>query len=294
VPAIADAVQVLRDGEVVVRGKVEEFTRQELVRAMVGRAVGEVKRPESIARSAGPKPKISLEAAASGTDFSGVTLEVYAGEVVALYGKIGSGSASVAESLFGMRSLTAGTFELDGEVRTFSHPGEAIEAGVGLMPADRQREAAFMVRSVAENLAAPSWPRLARFGAFISSGIESTIYERWHDALGVRSRNDPAQQLATLSGGNQQKVLLGRWLERNSKVLVLIEPTRGVDVGARQEIYKLLRSLAAEGVAILVSTSDYEEVVQVADRAVVMARGMIVANLKGDEVTTERLIAEGH
>jgi ribose transport system ATP-binding protein len=294
VPAIADAVQVLRDGEVVVRGKVEEFTRQELVRAMVGRAVGEVKRPESIARPAGAKPRIRLEAAASGTDFSGVTLEVYPGEVVALYGKIGSGSASVAESLFGMRSLTAGTFELDGEVRTFSHPSEAIEAGVGLMPADRQREAAFMVRSVAENLAAPSWPRLARFGAFISSGIESTIYERWHDALGVRSRNDPAQQLATLSGGNQQKVLLGRWLERNSKVLVLIEPTRGVDVGARQEIYKLLRSLAAEGVAILVSTSDYEEVVQVADRAVVMARGMIVANLKGDEVTTERLIAEGH
>jgi ribose transport system ATP-binding protein len=100
--------------------------------------------------------------------------------------------------------------------------------------------------------------------------------------------------LATLSGGNQQKVLLGRWLERHSNVLVLIEPTRGVDVGARQEIYKLLRSLAADGVAIVVSTSDYEEVVQLADRAIVMARGAIVAHLDGDEITTERLIAEGH
>jgi ribose transport system ATP-binding protein len=294
VPAIADRVQVLRDGSVVIRGEVVQFARKELVQAMVGRAVGEVKRPESVARPESAHPRIRLEAAASGGDFSGVNLAAYAGEVVALYGKIGSGSASVAEALFGMRSLTAGKLELNGETRTFGHPREAIEAEVGLMPADRQREAAFMVRSVAENLVAPSWPRIARFGAFITSGMESTIYAHWHDLLGVRSRNDPEQQLATLSGGNQQKVLLGRWLERNSKVLVLIEPTRGVDVGARQEIYKLLRALAADGVAIVVSTSDYEEVVQVADRAVVMARGAIVANLTGNEITTERLIAEGH
>lgn len=294
VPAIADAVQVLRDGEVVIRGEVAQFTRKELVQAMVGRAIGEVKRPPPTARQTGAQSRIRLQGAASGEDFSQVDFEAYPGEVVALYGKIGSGSASVAEALFGMRSLTAGTFELNGRTRTFGHPNEAIEAGVGLMPADRQREAAFMVRSVAENLVAPSWPRIAHFGGFISSGMESSIYGRWHDALGVRSRNDPQQQLATLSGGNQQKVLLGRWLERNSNVLVLIEPTRGVDVGARQEIYKLLRSLAADGVAIVVSTSDYEEVVQLADRAVVMARGVIVAHLDGDEITTERLIAEGH
>lgn len=294
VPTIADRVQVLRDGNVVIRGEVAQFARKELVQAMVGRAVGEVKRPESIATHEAARPRIRLEAAASGDDFSDVNLEAYAGEVVALYGKIGSGSASVAEALFGMRALTTGKLELNGETRTFGHPREAIEAEVGLMPADRQREAAFMVRSVAENLVAPSWPRLARLGAFITSGMEATVYARWHDLLGVRSRNDPDQQLATLSGGNQQKVLLGRWLERNSKVLVLIEPTRGVDVGARQEIYKLLRGLAAEGVAIVVSTSDYEEVVQVADRAIVMARGAIVANLDGNEITTERLIAEGH
>ncbi len=294
VPTIADRVQVLRDGNVVIRGEVAQFARKELVQAMVGRAVGEVKRPESIARHEPAQPRIRLEAAASGDDFLDVNLEAYAGEVVALYGKIGSGSASVAEALFGMRALTAGKLELNGETMSFGHPREAIEADVGLMPADRQREAAFMVRSVAENLVAPSWPRIARLGALITSGMESTIYARWHDLLGVRSRNDPAQLLATLSGGNQQKVLLGRWLERNSKVLVLIEPTRGVDVGARQEIYKLLRGLAAEGVAIVVSTSDYEEVVQVADRAVVMARGAIVANLDGNEITTERLIAEGH
>jgi ribose transport system ATP-binding protein len=294
VPAIADEVQVLRDGTVVLHGDVTKLNRSELVQAMVGRAVSELQRPESRAWELGAEPAILLNDAASGDDFSGATLEVFPGEIVALYGKIGSGAATVAESIFGLRPLTRGTFQLYGKQASFRHPHQAIGSGVGLLPADRQREGSFPVRSVAENLSAPSWPRLAKLGAFITSKMEAATYRRWHDALGVKSRNDPNQPLATLSGGNQQKVLLGRWLERNSRALVLVEPTRGVDVGARQEIYKLMRSLAARGVAILVSTSDYEEVVQVADRAIVIARGRVVATLEGDEITTERLVAEGH
>src|SRR5206468_9221816 len=119
----------------------------------------------------------------------------------------------------------------------------------------RQREGAFPIRPVAENLAAPSWPRLAKHG-FLNARVEARAYWRWHDALTIRSRRDPTQPLRTLSGGNQQKVLLGRWLERRSRTLVLVEPTRGVDVGARHEIYRSIRSLAAEGVAVLVATSD--------------------------------------
>ena len=294
VPAIADLVEVLRDGNVVLRGEISKLNRSDLVQAMVGRAVGEVHRPESRTWDLGELPTIRLEEAASGDDFSGANLTVFPGEIVALYGKIGSGAAAVAESIFGLRSLTAGTFELYGRRASFHHPHDAIAAGVGLLPADRQREGSFPVRSVAENLSAPSWPRLAKLGAFITFKIEAAAYRRWHNALGIKSRNDPNQLLATLSGGNQQKVLLGRWLERNSRALVLVEPTRGVDVGARQEIYKLMRSLAAQGVAILVSTSDYEEVVQVADRAIVIARGRIVVTLEGGEITTERLVAEGH
>jgi ribose transport system ATP-binding protein len=146
-----------------------------------------------------------------------------------------------------------------------------------------------MIRSVAENLCAPSWSRLASASLFISARSEATAYRRWHDVLGIRSRNDPAQIIGTLSGGNQQKVLLGRWLESKARVLVLVEPTRGVDVGARAEIYRSIRRLGADGVGVLVVTSDYEEVVQVADRAVVMARGAISAHLAGDQVTVERL-----
>ena len=153
--------------------------------------------------------------------------------------------------------------------------------GVGFLPADRKAGGGFMVRPVSENVAVASWGRLATFGQLITRRVESKAYQRWHDKLSIRSRNDPRQAMGTLSGGNQQKVLLARWLERSSRVLVLIEPTRGVDVGARQDIYKALRVLAAEGVAVLISTSDYEEAVQVADRVYVMSRGAIVGDLIG-------------
>ena len=294
VPVIADRVEVLRDGNAVLRGEVSTLKRSDLVQAMVGRAVGDVQRPEARTGEPGAEPAICLDDAASGDDFSAVNLDVFPGEIVALYGKVGSGAAAVAESIFGLRPLTRGTFAFFGRPASFHQPHDAIAAGVGLLPADRHREGSFLVRSVAENLCAPSWPRLAKLGTFITSKIEAATYRRWHDALGVKSRNDPHQPLATLSGGNQQKVLLGRWLERNSRALVLVEPTRGVDVGARQEIYKLMRSLAAKGVAILVTTSNYEEVVQVADRGIVIARGRIVTTLDGDEITAERLVAEGH
>ena len=289
VSRIADEVQVLRDGSTVLRGPVRELDRRALVSAMVGRTLEDVQRPEPRTWELGAAPVIRFEQAGSEPAFRNVDLEVFPGEVVALYGKVGSGTAEVAEAAFGIRRLGAGRFELDGRPREFRDPARAIAAGVGLLPADRQREGAFMVRPVAENLSAPSWGRLARLRIFISQRAEALAYKRWHEALTIRSRNDPRQPIGTLSGGNQQKVILGRWLERHSHALLLVEPTRGVDVGARQEIYRSVRKLSSEGIGILIPTSDYEEVVQVADRAAVMARGVIVATLEGDEITTERL-----
>ena len=126
----------------------------------------------------------------------------------------------------------------------------------------------------------------------IRRATESAVYLKWQKTLGIRSRKDPRQPINTLSGGNQQKVLLARWFERGVNVLVLVEPTRGVDVGAREDIYKVLRQRATEdGLAVLVATSDYEEVVQLADRALVIAKGRIVGDLDGDSVTTAALTA---
>jgi ribose transport system ATP-binding protein len=285
---IADRVEVLRDGSVVLEREVAGTSRADLVTAMVGREVGEVTRPEPRAVDAQAAPVLAFSDAACDGAFSGVDLAVRPGEVVAIYGKLGSGIAEVAEVAFGLRRLSAGSCELKGAPHDPGAPHAAIAAGVGLVPADRQREGAFMVRSVAENISVPSWGRLARRG-LLHRGSEARAYRRWHDELSIRSRNDPEQLINTLSGGNQQKVVLGRWLERRSDVLALIEPTRGVDVGARMEIYREIRKLAGDGLGVLVATSDYEEVVQLADRAAVMARGRVVGELGGDEITTQRL-----
>ncbi len=291
VTAIADQVQVLRDGNVALHATVAETDRAAMIEAMVGRRISEVERPEPIDRPAGDGPAIRWTDAASGDDFSGVSVNVHRGEIVAIYGKLGSGAAEVGETAYGLRPISAGTMEIDGRPATIGGPAQGVAAGIGFLPADRKAGGGFMVRPVAENVAVASWGRLARFGQLISRRREAGAYRRWHDKLSIRSRNDPSQAMGTLSGGNQQKVLLGRWLERSSRVLVLIEPTRGVDVGARQDIYRALRELAAEGVAVLISTSDYEEAVQIADRVYVMAKGEIVADLVGDAISTTKLLA---
>lgn len=292
VTAIADRVQVLRDGNVALLAPVAETDRAAMIEAMVGRHITEIPRPpDQAARAVGDGPAIRWTGAESGLSFHDASVEVHRGEIVAIYGKLGSGASELGETAYGLRPITAGTMEIDGKVATINGPVAGVQAGVGFLPADRKAGGAFMVRPVSENVAVASWGRLAALGQFISRRTESKAYRRWHDKLSIRSRNDPRQAMGTLSGGNQQKVLLSRWLERSSQVLVLIEPTRGVDVGARQDIYRALRVLASEGVAVLISTSDYEEAVQVADRVYVMSKGEIVADLTGDAITTTRLLA---
>jgi ribose transport system ATP-binding protein len=292
VHAISDRVHVLRDGSVAAAGQTTEFDRRRLVEAMIGRSATAVSRPEPPAWEVGEKPTLELRDATLDGAFHEVQLAVKPGEIVALYGKLGSGSSEVAEAVFGLHKLSEGEALLAGSPIGARGAAASIAKGIGFVPADRKREAILAVRPVAENLAAPSWRRLARFALFIFRSAEARAYRRWHDELSIRSRNDPMQPIGTLSGGNQQKVVLARWLERGSPLLVMIEPTRGVDVGARSELYRSMRALAAQGVAMLISTSDYEEVVQVADRAVVMARGGVVAELEGDAITTDRLLRE--
>src|SRR5829696_3825539 len=287
--AIADKVQVLRDGSTALLAEVRQTDRASLIEAMIGRRLTELPRPEALGRRDESAPAIRWRAASSGTSFSDISLDVFKGEIVAIYGKLGSGASEVGESAYGLHPITAGSLEVKADAVTLRGPVEAVQKGVGFLPAERKAGGAFMVRPVAENVAVASWPRMAKLGVLRRS-TENRAYRRWHDRLGIRSRNDPGQAMGTLSGGNQQKVLLGRWLERNSEVLVLIEPTRGVDVGARQDIYAALRKLAEAGVAVLIATSDYEEAVQVADRVYVMAKGRMVTELTGAGVTSGRLL----
>jgi len=286
---VADDVVVLRDGNVVLSANAKETSRADLVEAMVGSSVDDVRRPEVSRPDASVRPVIQMRGVSSPDAFEDLDLEVRPGEVVALYGKVGSGIAEVAETAFGMRKVTGGEFTLDGKVAPTS-PREAVGRRVGLLPADRKREGAFLGLSSAKNLVAPFWS--GRLGsAFIAqSGQEARAFTKWLEALRIRvSPSGAGRPIALLSGGNQQKVLLARWLNADAKVLVLLEPTRGVDVGARQEIYATIRNLAASGAAVLVATSDYEEVVQVADRAVVMSRGRVTRSISPEEVTVATL-----
>jgi ribose transport system ATP-binding protein len=283
---IADRVCVLRDGAMGLVKDVTETSPSEIVEAMVGRAVERVR---SAVRDLSDQASVLALKDASAEGFAGVDLSLRQGEILGVYGKVGSGVSELAESLFGDRPLTAGSIEVRGKRASIRSPQDAILAGIGYLPADRARESAFLVLTVAENVAAPSWRRLARARLWITRAREATAYLRWHTELGVRSTGDPTQRIGTLSGGNQQKVLLARWLEAGSQILILNEPTRGVDVGAREEIYQVLRDFAARGKSILVASSDYEDIVGMADHALVMVRGGIVARLSHEQISVPAL-----
>ncbi len=283
--ALADRVCVLRDGKVSLDNAVSNVTSAVVIEAMVGHAV-DVKR--TLAGAPAETTAALSARGISGDSFTDIDLEVVPGQIVGLYGKLGSGVPEIAESLFGARKLTAGSIAYAGYGGSPHSPAEAISQGVAFLPPDRAGEAIFPVLSVAMNLAAPSWGRMSRAG-FLMRRRELGSYTRWVQKLSIRATGDARQPITSLSGGNQQKVLLARWLEAESRVLVLVEPTRGVDVGARQEIYQVLRELAAEGKSIVIATSDYEDVVSAASTVHVVFKGRIVRTLDGDQVTVDAL-----
>ncbi|MCX6434978.1 MAG: sugar ABC transporter ATP-binding protein, partial [Actinobacteria bacterium] len=249
---IADRVQVLRDGSQSLIADAKKASRVELVTAMIGHEIANVAHPEAGMHSG--ETLLEVSHLSLGKAYSDISFNLRAGEVLALYGKVGSGAEEVGETIFGLHPERTGTVTFNKQTFEPKNPVDAIRAFIGFLPADRQRLGAFMVRPVAENLAVPSWPRYSSRG-IITKVKENAAYMRWSELLKIRSRNDPNQLIATLSGGNQQKVLLSRWFECDAKVLVLIEPTRGVDVGARRDIYNTLRESAKENkIGILITT----------------------------------------
>jgi len=296
VTEIADRVQVLRDGDVAAVGPVVEFDRGAMVTAMIGRTASSVERPLPVTIPEGTAPAVEFRSVSVPRAYSDVSLMVRPGEVVAVYGKLGSGSGELVETLFGLHTPSQGEIRVTDRPFRPKGPAEAIAGGVGLVPPDRKREAIFAVRSVAENIAVASWRRLADAGLLIRRATEGRAFAHWYATLGIRSRNDPRQEMGTLSGGNQQKVALTRWLATNPGILILDEPTQGIDVGAKAEIHRIMRDLAGRGMAIIMISSELPEILGMSDRILVMRGGSAVATFDRSEASPEKIIslALGH
>jgi ABC-type sugar transport system ATPase subunit len=222
--------------------------------------------------------------------FHDVNLEVHAGEIVCVTGLVGAKRTELMRSIFGADRFDAGTLELDGRSVVFHSPREAIAHGIGFVAEDRHREGLLLNLSVAENLVLATLNRCSRGGLLIASRMRATA-RRWIAALNVQPPV-PHRLVRLLSGGNQQKVLLGKWLELQPRVLILDEPTVGVDVAAKAEIYATLRAQRAQGTAILVVSSDLEEVMAIADRIVVMAEGRIVRTCDARHTSMAQLVQD--
>ena len=290
---VCERVTVLRDGRLVHTGDLTDTPRLELVSLMLGRSAAEVRSgvtefsDQDRTRSA--EPVITASSLSRKHQIEGVDLSVRPGEVLGLGGLLGAGRSETLKAVAGAMPIDTGSVSVAGRaVRSGSVPA-AIRAGIVLLPEDRKAEGIIPSLSVRENIVLAALPRLSRFG-FISRRKQDAVLDTMMRRLHIKA-SSPDQLVSELSGGNQQKVMIARWLVMSPKVLLLDEPTRGIDVGAKAEVQELVDELASEGLAIVLVSSELEEVLEGADRMLVLKDGAVVAELEGDDVNEERLMA---
>jgi ribose transport system ATP-binding protein len=291
---ICDRVTVLRDGRVVHTGPLAELDRLALVSAMLGRDVAEVRRHgltqfDDSHTAAPAEPVLEVRGLTKRHVLRDVSFDVRPGEVTGLGGLLGSGRSETAKAIVGALAVDSGEVRVGGRPLKRLSPAAAIRAGISLLPEDRKAEGIIPGLSVRENIVLAAMPRLSRAGV-VSRAQQDRIVELFMTRLRIKAAS-PDQKVSDLSGGNQQKVLLARWLCLEPKVLLLDEPTRGIDVGAKAEVQQLINDLAAEGLAVVLISSDVEELIEGADRIVVLRAGEVVEELVGDDVSESHLMA---
>ena len=292
--AICDRVTVMRDGAVVHTGEIAELERLKLVSLMLGREMAAVRDKGTTAFDADRHDRRSGQPALRATDLTvrhrvhNVSLDVHPGEVVGLGGLLGAGRSETAKAIVGALATDAGSVEVEGKPLRHRSPAAAIRAGVVMLPEDRKVEGIIPNLSVRENISLAALPRLSRAGV-VSQAKQDEVVRFFMERLRIKA-SGPDQKVSDLSGGNQQKVLLARWLCLNPKVLLLDEPTRGIDVGAKAEVQGLIDELAGDGLGVLLISSDLEELIEGSDRVVILKDGHVVGHLADDEVTEEGLL----
>jgi ribose transport system ATP-binding protein len=283
---ISDRITVMKDGQVVATEPTAQFDHQRLISSMVGREISDI---------FPVKPALQPDAQELFT-FDGVlqrygkrvAFSVHKGEVTAIGGLQGQGQIELLQSIFGMDGCDEMKITIHGQPVTVHNPRQAMQHGIALVPENRNEEGAFLILSVLENLAASTVDRRKKFG-LIQKAEEKNAAGSMIDRLSIKI-SSPRQAVQSLSGGNMQKVVLGKWLIFDPRVIVLLEPTKGVDVATKQQIYLLIRQLADQGVAVIVNTSDMLELIGLCDRVLVMNQGFLTARLEGEAITEENIM----
>ena len=283
---LCDTISVLRDGRHVATRPAATLSESELVTLMIGRELGEYL-PQSDERKVG-KELLRVERLTVPRKFRDVSFSLHEGEIVGLAGLVGAGRSEIAQAIFGLEKASSGTVFVDGRPSKIAEPKDAIALGIGLVPEDRKRQGLVLGESGLHNTTLPILERLSR-ALFIRRREEATLASTFFSKLRVRTPSLGAP-VAGMSGGNQQKVVLARWLAANSRILILDEPTRGVDVGAKAEIHRLIRDLAARGNAVLLISSELPEVIAISHRILVMRQGALVAEVPHAQATQEVLL----
>ena len=285
--AVCDRVTVLKDGELVGTSDIAGVNRERLISMMVGRDLGDLFPPRRAA-AAGGQPVLRTEALSIAGRVRDVSIELKAGEIVALAGMVGAGRSELALGLFGALPISGGAIFLDGRRFTSMSPARAIELGMGLVTEDRKSNGLAMLLDVAANITGPALDEVTT-RLLVDRRLENAIARQEIERYRIACRG-PQTSVATMSGGNQQKVIVARWARICRTVLILDEPTRGVDVGAKAEIYRIMRELADRGLAILMISSELTEVVGMADRVIVMWQGRVTGELQAKDATEESIM----
>ena len=283
---ISERISVLRDGTYIGTVQKEEATVDSVIEMMVGRKV-KIERAAGSSRRA-DRPLLEVQNL-SGNGFTDVSFSLYPGEILGFAGLVGAGRSEVARTIFGDQPVKSGHILLEGKPVKFKIPCEAIQQGIGMVQEDRKVLSLFMDMSVLCNLSMAKLPRMAS-GGFVRGGEEHASANEFVDSLNIKL-SDLSAPVRSLSGGNQQKSVLGRWLATHPKVLILDEPTHGVDVGAKSEIYQLIRGLAKKGIGIILISSELPEIMTIADRVAVMHEGRLTGILENEEASESRIMA---
>jgi ribose transport system ATP-binding protein len=284
---IGDRVTVLKDGRTTATDLPARTTpTRELVSLMTGRTI-EYVFPERPHRTIGEELLRVTDLSRAG-EFADVSLAVHSGEIVGIAGLVGSGRSELLETIYGGRQADSGTIEARRRELRPGSVGAAVRAGIGMVPEERKAQALLLGEPIYRNITLANFPSYAR-GGFTNAAREQAVARRIAEELDLRPR-DVRRPVRTLSGGNQQKVVVGRWLAEQTSLLLLDEPTRGVDVGARTELYRIIRGLAADGVGVLLVSSEVPEVLGLADRVLVMREGRIIQEAPAEELSEDRVL----